>query len=351
MIHASEREGVAAGSQVRPDAVSLCTVTADDAGIRLDRWFRRHLPHVPHALIERWLRGGQVRVDGRRVEASHRLEVGQVIRVPPHAAAAKSSGKPRSAAEAREVEKLRDAVLYRDDDLVILNKPPGLAVQGGSGTWLHLDGLLDGLAFGGERPRLVHRLDRDTSGVLLLARSARVADELAQAFRRHQVAKLYWAIVIGGPRRDEGRIDMPLVKVAGPRGDWMQAGQPCGDMAITDYSVIARAGRKFAWLALSPLTGRTHQLRVHCSTLGMPILGDFKYGLPIEPPAHLQLDRRLHLHARGIALPRLGREPLVVFAPPPPHMLHALRMLGFDAELPVADRHWPARALAAVRRG
>jgi 23S rRNA pseudouridine955/2504/2580 synthase len=326
------------------------TVTAEDAGVRLDRWFRRHLPTVPHSLLERWLRSGQVRVDGRRAEAAQRLQVGQIVRVPPHLDVERSRDAAAPPPDPRAAQALRNAVLYRDDDICVINKPSGLAVQGGTGTRRHVDGLLDGLRFGGERPRLVHRLDRDTSGVLVLARSARVAAELAEAFRRHEVAKLYWAIVVGGPRHDEGRIDLPLAKMPGPRGERVRTDAVAGDKAITDFRVLGRAGRLFAWLALSPLTGRTHQLRVHCASYGMPIFGDSKYGIAVAAPAEMDLGRGLHLHARALALPRGGGgEPLIVTAPPPPHMAASLRAFGFTEDRIATRDDWPG-AVAAGRR-
>ncbi|MCU0839068.1 MAG: RluA family pseudouridine synthase [Rhodospirillales bacterium] len=332
--------------------VTLHTVLVADAGIRLDRWFHRHLPGVPHSLLERWLRSGQVRVDGRRAQSGQRLDAGQVLRVPPHGdggrAGQGSGGLPASTAE---VEALRRAILYRDDEIIVVNKPAGLAVQGGTGTESHVDGMLDGLRFDGERPRLVHRLDRDTSGALVLARSARVAAELGEAFRRHEIRKLYWAVVIGGPRRDQGRMDLPLAKLRGLRGDRVRADVAAGDKAITDFHLLARAGRLFAWLALSPLTGRTHQLRVHCATAGMPILGDGKYGLPFEPPPHLRLGHGLHLHARALALPRRGRLPLVITAPLAPHMAATFHSLGFSDVSTSAAADWPGVGPVADRVG
>lgn len=335
----------AAASGAGAGGVSHHTVTKDDAGIRLDRWFHRHLPDAPHSLIERWLRSGQVRVDGRRAEASQRLREGQTVRVPPHGDVGRVGGR----ASARVLdpamsEALRGAVIYRDDEIIIVNKPAGLAVQGGSGTRLHVDGLLDALRFGGDRPRLVHRLDRDTSGVLVLARSARVAADLAEAFRRHEVAKLYWAVVVGGPRRDEGRIDLPLAKAPGPYGERVRADVAGGGKAITDFCVIARAGHMFTWLALSPLTGRTHQLRVHCSIYGMPIVGDRKYGVSLTSPPHLRLGRGLHLHARAIALPREGSRHSSSRRPCRPIWRRASRPWG-------SATPWPSRLPTGPQRG
>lgn len=257
--------------------VETVEVTADDDDIRLDRWFRRRYPGLKHGALEKLLRTGQIRIDGKRVKANFRLTAGQQVRIPPQAAALPSES-PR-----REVRKLdagdaafvQSLVIYRDDDVIALNKPPGLAVQGGTKTTRHLDAMLDGLRFGAkERPKLVHRLDRDTSGVLLLARNAKTAARLGKAFQGRNVRKIYWALVAGVPAMAKGRIDLPLGKRLGPRGERMMPDEAEGKSAITLYSVIESAANTAAWLALWPLTGRTHQLRVHCAAIGHPIAGD-----------------------------------------------------------------------------
>ena len=213
---------------------------------------------------------------------------------------------------------------------LVLNKPPGLAVQGGSKTSRHLDGMLDALADkGGERPRLVHRLDKDTSGVLVLARSTAAADRLGKAFRGRQVNKLYWALVVGEHERDQGRIDLALAKKAGARGERMERDGD-GQAAVTDFAVIDRVGRQAAWLALRPRTGRTHQLRVHCAAIGTPILGDGKYGGVAAFLSGVP-SKALHLHARAIELPRRGGGVVGVTAPLPGHMAETWKLFGFDA--------------------
>ena len=313
--------------------VAHIRVDADEADLRLDRWFKRHFPELGHGRLEKLLRTGQVRLDGRRARAGERLEAGQEIRVPPLGDARPPRQKPPrptvSDADARE---LRARVLYRDADIIAIDKPPGLAVQGGSKTTRHLDAMLDALADKrAERPRLVHRLDRDTSGVLVLARGARAAAWLGKAFRGRRVGKLYWALVVGEPERDEGRIDLALAKI-GRAGVERMAADDAGRPAVTDFHVIDRVGRQAAWLALRPRTGRTHQLRVHCAAIGTPILGDGKYGGRGAFLAGAGVSGGLHLHARAIELTRPDGKTLRITAPLPEHMRETWRLFGFDAD-------------------
>jgi 23S rRNA pseudouridine955/2504/2580 synthase len=317
--------------------VEPVVVAEDEAGMRLDRWFRRRYPHVAHAQLEKMLRTGQVRIDGRRAKAGERLEALQSIRVPPLVRAPVTLARrpPVAPPTAKEVEELEARVLYRDDHLLVIDKPHGLAVQGGSKTLRHLDGMLDALRFGGERPRLVHRLDKDTSGVLALARTAQAATTLAASFASGEVDKLYWAIVVGVPASATGRIEQPLSKRFGAIGERMTADE-AGRPAITDYRVVERAGRRAAWLALRPLTGRTHQLRAHCALIGTPILGDGKYGGAAAFFARDGIGERLHLHARTIRLPHPAGGDVAVTAPLPPHMRATWRFFGFS-ESPVGD--------------
>ena len=323
------------------------TVTEDEIDIRLDRWLRRHFPGLTQAAIQKFCRTGQVRVDGKRVEASARLVAGQEVRIPPIQASAEiapdTEGPRAVPMDARTREDLERSVIYRDEQIIVLNKPHGLAVQGGPGITRHLDGMLDALRFGApHRPRLVHRLDRDTSGVILLARSPGVAAKLAAAFRTRAVKKTYWAVVAGRPVPVEGRIDLPLIRIGGgPRGE-RSAPADRGDKdaahAITDYLTLDNAGQKLAWLELQPLTGRTHQLRVHCFALGAPILGDVKYHEPDQNNAGSAivdgLPAELHLHARALELPHPAGGILFVEAELPPHMRETFRLLGFTAPLP-----------------
>jgi 23S rRNA pseudouridine955/2504/2580 synthase len=322
-------------------AVETRIVAADEAQIRLDRWFRRHFPGLTHGALAKLLRTGQIRVDGKRVETGTRLAPGQSVRIPPLGELDAPRRKRAPAIDPRDVKELERLVLYRDASVIVLDKPFGLPVQGGPGIVRSLDALLDGLRFGAEeRPRLVHRLDRDTTGVLLVARTAAAASRLAAAFRSRAAAKTYWAVTVGVPTPREGRIDAPLAKRAGLRGERVTlAGRDAADAAhaITDYRTLDVAGQRAAWLELSPRTGRTHQLRVHCVGLSCPILGDAKYG-----GAAAMLDgfpEQLHLHARGLTIPHPDGGVLRAEAPLPPHMRDTFKAFGFAAPRPIT----PAR--------
>ena len=315
-------------------------VSADEADLRFDRWCRRHFPTLGHGQLQKLLRTGQFRLDGKRVEAGARVRPGQTIRVPPLEPAPATARHAPSEADARFI---RSLVVHDDDGLVVLMKPAGLAVQGGSKTTRHVDGMLDALARKGERPKLVHRLDRDTSGLLVLARNAAVARELMHAFQQNRVRKLYWAIVQGNPDRNQGLIDLGLGKAGGRGSERMTPDAPDAKRAQTDFRVIARAGRVAAWVGLMPRTGRTHQLRAHMAAIGTPIVGDRKYA-PVagkEQPA--TAPEGLMLHAREIELPQGKGPPLRFVAEPPPHFRDGLQWLGLDAEaLPFSRlRDWP----------
>jgi 23S rRNA pseudouridine955/2504/2580 synthase len=312
--------------------VELRTVAAGEAELRLDRWFRRHFPALTHGRLQKLLRTGQVRVDGRRAQAHARLAAGQTIRVPPLAAApAPASAQP--AVDRNDAAFLRSLILVEDQTLIVLNKPEGLAVQGGTGTRRHIDGMLAALAADGERPRLVHRLDRDTGGVLIVAKTAAAAAKLTRAFRRHEVHKLYWALVVGRPALAGGIIDQPLAKQGGAGRERVEPHEE-GRVARTAYRTVARAGKVASWLALQPLTGRTHQLRAHCAVLGTPILGDRKYGEQRLAGA----PEGLMLHAREIRLPHPDGGVLAVTAPLSKTLRAGFAWLGFepDASLPGA---------------
>lgn len=324
-------------------SVTFRTIGEDEADIRLDRWFRRHFPALTEGRIQKLCRTGQVRVDGRRADAGTRLTPGQSVRIPPLAGNVSPPERaPSPALEARAQRELERMVLYRDDALLVLAKPAGLPVQGGPGISLHLDRMLDGLRFGhSERPRLVHRLDRDTSGVLVLARTPGAAAKLAAAFRGRDVEKIYWAVVVGCPDSRQGRIDLGLVRT-GRRTDRIapaERGEAEAARAITDYRTLDRVGNRFAWLELRPLTGRMHQLRVHCAALGTPISGDDKYGAAATPAARRARGAllptgttlALHLHARRLVLPHPSGGTFEAEAELPPHLRSTFRLLGFTA--------------------
>ncbi|MEM7021843.1 MAG: RluA family pseudouridine synthase [Pseudomonadota bacterium] len=307
--------------------VELVTVAAGEAELRLDRWFRRHFPALTHGRLQKLLRTGQVRVDGKRAQANARLSAGQTIRVPPLAAAlAPPEAAPKI--NLKDAAFLRELVLVEDESLFALNKPEGLAVQGGTGTRRHIDGMLAALATGGERPRLVHRLDRDTSGILVVARTAAAAAELTRAFRQHRVEKLYWALVVGRPALADGIIDQPLAKQGGAGRERMAPDQD-GRWARTAYRTVARAGRIASWLAMKPLTGRTHQLRAHCAVLGTPILGDRKYGDATDLAG---APEGLMLHAREIRLPHPDGGELAISAPLSKTLRAGFAWLGFEPD-------------------
>lgn len=314
-------------------SVELRKVAADEAEIRLDRWFKRHFPELGHGRLEKLLRTGQIRVDGARAKASDRLASGQTIRVPPLGLTSTADAEPQAKRGPKVPEEmltaLQKAVLYRDDMMLVIDKPAGLATQGGTGIDVHIDLLLDALRFDAtERPRLVHRLDKDTSGVLVLARSAKAAQVLAEAFRTKSTLKVYWALTVGVPNPRDGRIDLALSKEPGRGGERMQPDPEEGKRAITDYVVLETAGRRAAWVALQPITGRTHQLRAHCAALGTPIVGDGKYG-GAEAFLTGAVSRKLHLHARAIAMPRSDGGLVRVTAPLPRHIRDTFRLLEF----------------------
>ncbi len=309
------------------------TIATDEADLRLDRWFRRHFPGIRQGRLEKLLRTGQIRVDGKRARSGLRLAPGQIVRIPPGVEAAEPSRDERPSVREADAQFVQSLVIHRDADVIAINKPPGLAVQGGTGTTRHLDAMLDALRFDSdERPRLVHRLDRDTSGVMLLARSARAAARLGEAFRHKSARKIYWAVVVGVPKLAQGRIDMALAKGVGPAGERMAADEE-GKRAITLYTTIERVGNRAAWLALMPLTGRTHQLRVHCAeALGTPVLGDLKYGGETAKLPGEGIAQQLHLHARTLVLPHPAGGMLELSAPLPAHMRATWAFFGFDPE-------------------
>ena len=321
------------------ERVETIEVKGNEAGVRLDRWFRIHFPDVGYVHLQKLLRSGQVRVDSRRASANDRLEAGAQIRVPKIVRDAKKN----TAAVAAPVlsksdrDRIENMILYEDEHVLVLNKPFGLAVQGGTGTKRHIDGMLAAMADRfGDRPRLVHRLDRDTTGVLLVAKHRDAAAKLGRIFQTRSAAKTYWALVRGVPKPTQGKVAAPLVKAAGPEGDRVRKALP-GEQeeamhATTHYSVIDRVASKAAWVSLKPVTGRQHQLRAHMALIGHPIVGDNKYGGDENMPAE-QIPPKLHLHARRLVLPHpVTGEKIDVSAPLPEHMQATWDLLGLDAQ-------------------
>ena len=321
-------------------------VARDEDGLRLDRWFKIHFPDLTYGRLQKLLRSGQIRVDAKRVQSNTRLEGGQQIRVPKsarEAPVAKPSVRPPPGVSKADRRLIEELILHEDDSVLVLNKPYGIAVQGGTGTKRHIDGLLEGMTdrFGG-RPRLVHRLDRDTTGVLLIAKTRKAAATLGRTFQTRSAAKTYWALVVRVPRPAQGKVEAALVKVSGPDGDRIRKAQP-GEQdkamhATTHYSVIEAVARKAAWVSLKPVTGRQHQLRAHMDLIGHPIAGDNKYKSDWNL-ADDTIEPKLHLHARRLIIPHPdGGKSLDVTAPLPEHMLKTWEVLGLDANRFDADR-------------
>lgn len=320
----------------------IVVVGAGDDGLRLDRWFRLYFPTLRHGQLQKLLRTGQVRLDGARVGADARITTGAKIRVPPlgfldaEADADKRDTGPARLSD-RDVALIRSLVFYEDADIIALNKPFGLAVQGGEKTLRHIDGMLDALIVGGgERPRLVHRLDRDTGGILILGRTRQSTTRLAEAFRRHEIRKTYWALTAGAPNPPEGRIELAMEKSTSGGGRERMGVTAAGKRARTDYQTVEATGTKAAFLALRPETGRTHQLRVHLAAIGTPIIGDGKYGGALS---RLEgVSAKLHLFCRQMQIPRQGRPPLDLKAPLTGHMAETWAFFHF----PQPDRlSWP----------
>jgi len=348
--------------------VETRSVDRDEEDMRLDRWFKNHFPELSFGHLQKLLRSGQVRVDGARVKTNTRLHAGQAIRVPPleekpqlsaidylEAQEAEARGEPAprkprepsgdtisAPAVKRAVESDKDAVflksitLFEDRDVLVLNKPFGLAVQGGSGTYRHVDGLLESLRdHDGQKPRLVHRIDKDTSGILLIAKTRLAASTLAKTFRSRSARKVYWALVPGVPRPAQGRISTYLAKDEGAeRMRVANHGDDAASHAISYYAVVDNAAQKMSWLSMKPVTGRTHQLRAHASHIGHPIVGDPKYFDIENWPLPGGLQNRLHLLARRLVIPhpRGDDNYIDVSAPLPPHMQQSWNVLGFDAK-------------------
>ncbi|MBY9064407.1 RluA family pseudouridine synthase [Sphingomonas yunnanensis] len=331
------------------EGVRQFTVALDDDGIRVDRWCKRHLDGTSFTTVAKWARTGQLRLDGARVGPGDRVQAGQVLRVPPPEPV-RVDAKPerqRAPLSDDEIAFARELVIHRDAQALVLNKPPGLATQGGTKTTAHVDGLLDALQDESQgRPKLVHRLDKDTSGALLVARTSRAAAFFAKAFSGRTAKKVYWALIVDVPSIDDGMIELPIAKQPGTGGEKMHVDEAEGQSARTRYRVIERAGNRTAWVELQPLTGRTHQLRVHMAAIGHPIVGDGKYG---GPAAFLTggISRKMHLHARRIRVDHPDGGEIDVTAELPSHFSESLASLGFEAMagdmMPLDERAPPTR--------
>lgn len=324
-------------------------IEADDDGIRVDRWFKRHMAEVSFNQVSRWARTGQLRLDGARVGPGDRLAEGQTLRVPPQevepvAALTPKPARPRRELSAEETEFAQSLVIHRSRHALVLNKPPGLATQGGSKTFEHVDGLLDALQFDAEgRPKLVHRLDKDTSGVLLLARTSRAAAFFGKLFATRDTRKIYWAITAGGPHLDDSLIDLPIGKQPGTGGEKMCVDEEAGQSAKSRFRVIDRAADRAAFVEMQPLTGRTHQLRVHAAATGTPIVGDGKYGGK-ESFLTGGISRKMHLHARRLVIDLPDGGQLDVTADLPTHFAETMAGLGFDpadGDIPAPEKAKP----------
>jgi 23S rRNA pseudouridine955/2504/2580 synthase len=326
------RDGGVAKSPTPSTGVQTSTVTADEAGMRVDRFLEARFPGLSFSHIQRIIRKGELRVNGKRAQPKQRLEAGQAVRIPPLRL---DQPKPRTGGgDAATRDFLKSITLYEDADVLVFNKPMGLAVQGGSGTTRHLDGMLDVLRDAqGQRPRLVHRLDKDTAGCLLVAKTRFAASALAKTFRSRAARKIYWALVAGVPKPRQGRISTFLAKEEREDDSFMRIarhGEEGASHAVTYYAVVEAAARQLAWLSLKPVTGRTHQLRAHMAHIGHPIVGDPKYFSKEnwELPGGMQ--NRLHLLARRIVVPHPRGGTVDVTAPLPPHMQQSWNLIGFD---------------------
>ena len=316
-------------------------VDSNDEGIRVDRWFQRHHPRISNGIIQKLLRTGQVRINGKRIKANNRLLNGDSLRVPPlqsyiNDLDKKLNIKPISPKELEIAKSMQDQIIYKDDSILAINKPPGIAVQGGKNVSYHIDRLLEFFQYESEfRPRLVHRLDRDTSGILILARNPKAAADLGQAFQRKEIKKIYWALVVGVPKPPEGCIETRLKKTVGTGSIEKTTVNNSGKRAITLFRRVESSGRHVSFIVLQPETGRNHQLRVHCSqVLGCPILGDGKYGGKVAHPNIKGISNQIHLHARSIRIPynssKNQSSELFLEAPLPKHIKNAMHIFGFE---------------------
>lgn len=304
--------------------VEIKKVKTEDDGMRLNRWFLKYYPGLSLGRFQKLLRTKQIKVDGKKAEASLKLAAGQEVRVPP-LDDEKQADVRQKGVSAKDAKFILSLVIYKDKDIIVLNKPSGLAVQGGTNTLRHIDGMLEALCFeADEKPKLVHRIDKDTSGILVLARNRKSAEALTKAFREHDLQKTYLALTIGCPKKESGEIKAPLEKVG--EKSLISDG---GKKAITTYRVLDNVGEKFALVEASPLTGRTHQIRAHLEYIGTPILGDDRY-FGAERQRFSQLSDKLHLHAYKIDLSAIYNKHLEIKADLPEHFKQSLNAVGIN---------------------
>jgi 23S rRNA pseudouridine955/2504/2580 synthase len=321
-------------SVLLPSKVQTVTVTADENNMRVDRFLEARFPGLSFSHIQRIVRKGELRVNGKRADSKDRLEEGQSVRIPPLKLDTPRVASPLSEAAAKTLAALKEMTLYEDDDVLVLNKPAGLAVQGGSGTTRHVDQMLEVLRDAkGQKPRLVHRLDKETSGCLLVAKTRFAASALTGSFRHRTARKIYWALVAGVPKPKQGRISTFLAKDESEEDSIMRIakhGDEGASHAVTYYAVVETSAQKLAWVSLKPVTGRTHQLRAHMAHIDHAIVGDPKYFNKEnwELPGGLQ--KRLHLLARRIVIPHPRGGVIDATAPLPPHMLQSWNLLGLE---------------------
>ena len=322
------------------DKVEIHVVVENDEGIRLDRWFKNHVPDLKHSQLQKLIRKGNVKLNGKKTKTNVRIEIGDEIRIPPYTEPKpedKSKPKPPVILSQEQINFIKSMVIYEDDDVFVINKPQDMPVQGGSKVTECIDDLLSGLVKKGEeKPKLVHRLDKDTSGAMIIARNSRSARFLNQAFKSKDVRKYYWAITVGLPELSEGFVDAPLAKTQMYDGERMTVMREAdGKYAKTFYAVMEKLGKSAAFVAFWPVTGRTHQIRVHANLMDCPILGDFKYGRENARLDGMEdsINDKMHLHARRLVIPHpSGRQNhfVDITAELPSEMLHSYKTLGFN---------------------
>ncbi|MHC2333955.1 RluA family pseudouridine synthase [Bradyrhizobium sp. USDA 4454] len=325
-----------AAEQPLPTKVQTAVVTSDENGMRVDRFLEARFPGLSFSHIQRIVRKGELRVNGKRADSKDRLEEGQSVRIPPLRLDTPKTSGTLSEAEAKTLQALKEMTLYEDDDVLVLNKPAGLAVQGGSGMTRHVDQMLEVMRDAkGQKPRLVHRIDRETSGCLLIAKTRFAASFLTGAFRHRSARKIYWALVAGVPKPKQGRISTYLAKEESEEDSIMRIaehGDEGASHAVTYYAVVEASATKLAWVSLKPVTGRTHQLRAHMAHIDHAIVGDPKYFNKENWQLPGGLQNRLHLLARRIVIPHPRGGVIDVSAPLPPHMLQSWNLLGLEAD-------------------